>query len=127
MIVDPQALIRAALEVQQQAYARYSRFPVGAALATPAGAIIVGCNVENVSYGLTICAERAAVFTAIARGENAFTGLAIASPGGVVPCGACLQVLAEFVDDMPIWLVDSAGGGPPQSRLLRELLPHRFQ
>jgi hypothetical protein len=80
------AIVQAALNAQQQAYARYSQFRVGAALLVADGQIFTGCNVENASYGLTICAERAAVFAAIAAGQQQLTLLAIATRGGAMPC-----------------------------------------
>jgi cytidine deaminase len=121
------ALVEAAKSTRQRAYARYSRFPVGAALRAANGEIFVGCNVENVSYGLTICAERAAVFAAVAAGQRRFSALAVVADGGVTPCGACRQVLAEFGDDLPIYLVDSAQGDRIEEVRLRELLPRAFR
>ena len=100
-------LIAAAAQVRGRAHAPYSNFHVGAALRDDAGQIHVGCNVENGSFGLTICAERVAVGSAIANGVVAFSALVIVSPGGVPPCGACRQVLAEFCEDLPIWLVNA--------------------
>src|ERR1044071_5356218 len=101
-----QALIRAAIDVRQRAYAKYSQFAVGAAVRTADGSVFVGCNVENSSYGLTICAERAAVFAAVAAGRQRLEMIAIATEGGAPPCGACRQVLAEFNPELPILLVD---------------------
>lgn len=120
-------LIAAALAVRQRAYAKYSDFLVGAALLGESGAIYSGCNVENVSYGLTNCAERVAIGTAISAGERRFAGLVIATRGGGTPCGACRQVLAEFCEDLPIWLVDAEGGRETVLVNLRELLPGRFE
>ena len=121
-----QALIAAATQVRERAYARYSRFCVGAALLAADGRTFVGCNVENVSYGLTICAERSAVFAAVAAGACEFELLAIASTGGVSPCGACRQVLAEFAPELPILLVDIEN--PPRivEANLADLLPAAF-
>src|SRR5437763_16520622 len=99
-------LVQAAIAVSQRAYAKYSRFHVGAALLAGDRKIYSGCNVENSSYGLTICAERAAVFNAIAAGQRKFQLLAIATAGGGTPCGACRQVLAEFARELPILLID---------------------
>src|SRR2546421_10379414 len=89
-------LAQAAIAVRQRAYAQYSDFLVGAAILAADGKTYTGCNVENGSYGLTICAERAAVFSAVAAGQQRFEMLAIATTGGGSPCGACRQVLAEF-------------------------------
>ena len=120
------AIVHAALEVQQRAYARYSQFRVGAALLASDGQVFTGCNVENASYGLTICAERAAVFAAIAAGQQRFELLAIATRGGAMPCGACRQVLAEFAPDLPILLIDSDQPDRITEVNLRDLLPGAF-
>ena len=89
-------LIQAALAARLQAYAPYSNFLVGAAVeATSTGEVFTGCNVENASYGLTNCAERSAIFTAVGNGLRKFDKVAVASRGGVLPCGACLQVLSN--------------------------------
>jgi cytidine deaminase len=121
------ALIAAALQVRQHAHAPYSGWQFGAALLGKSGRIHVGCNVENASYGLTICAERSAVFAGVAAGEREFLALVVAGKSAATsfPCGACRQVLAEFCDDLPILLVGEDG-----SRLLtslNELLPHAFR
>jgi cytidine deaminase len=121
------ALIAAACEARLRAYAPYSKFLVGAALATLERRIFTGCNVENASYGLTICAERTAVFNAVAAGERRFSCFVVATSGGLAPCGACRQVLIEFCDDLPVLLVDVDGGHPPQELRLRDLLPGPFQ
>ena len=120
-------LADAAVKVRQRAYARYSQFAVGAALYTDSGQTFLGCNVENASYGLTICAERAALFAAVAAGERNFTLLAIASKGGVPPCGACRQVLAEFAPSLPILLINTDDPPNITTANLRDLLPHAFQ
>ena len=104
---EQDALIHAALQARQHAYAPFSDFAVGAALADAQGGMHCGCNVENVSYGLTICAERVALFSAVASGHRQFVGLAVATAGAYPPCGACRQVLLEFCRDLPIWLVDA--------------------
>jgi cytidine deaminase len=119
-------VIGAAIAVQKLAYARYSSFPVGAAILAADGRIFVGCNVENVSYGLTNCAERSAVFAAVAAGQQRFELLVIASRGGVAPCGACRQVLAEFAPDLPIVLVDAERPDQTSECNLAALLPGRF-
>jgi len=119
-------LIEAAIAVRKHAYAKYSQFLVGAGLLTDDGSIYVGCNVENVSYGLTNCAERSAVFAAVAAGQRRFSLLAIASAGGVTPCGACRQVLAEFAPELPILLIDVNQPGTIVEVNLRDLLPGAF-
>ena len=97
-------LISEARSVRERAYAPYSRFPVGAALLGKSGRIFTGCNVENLSFGLTICAERAAICTAIAAGEREFVAIAVVADSRepVTPCGACRQVLVEFASDLEI-------------------------
>ena len=102
-------LIAAAAAVRERAYAPYSRFLVGAALRAADGTIFAGCNVENASYGLTICAERNAIAQAIAAGTRDFTAVAVVSENGVTPCGACRQVLVEFGPEMMVIVVDLRG------------------
>jgi cytidine deaminase len=119
-------LLRAALEVQQWAYAPYSNFHVGAAIRTASGKVFTGANVENASFGLTICAERVAAGTAVAAGEREFTQVAVVSRGGVSPCGACRQFLAEFAPNVPILMIDSEKPDVVHRTTLAELLPGRF-
>ena len=121
-----EALLSAAVQASETAYAPYSKFRVGAALLGKNDVIYRGVNVENASYGLTICAERSAVFNAISEGERQFDLIAIASPGGVAPCGACRQVLHEFAPDIKIFLVDTSGEKPVTELSLNVLLPHAF-
>ncbi|MBS0202600.1 MAG: cytidine deaminase [Planctomycetes bacterium] len=123
---DRSRLIAAALAVRHQAYAPYSNFRVGAALLAESGQIIAGCNVENASYGMTICAERTAAFAAVAQGHIRFQALALVTDGGALPCGACRQVLAEFCDDLPIWVVDIQHPEQVAEYTLNVLLPGRF-
>lgn len=118
-------LIEAARAAQARAYAPYSGFRVGAALATAGGLTFSGCNVENASFGLTVCAERVALFKAVSAGERDFTVLALwASKGGIFPCGACLQVLAEFAPRLALVL---ASPGDVRATTLAELLPCAFR
>lgn len=120
-------LIDAALEARSRAYAPYSNFAVGAALLTKSGRIFRGCNVENVSFRLTVCAEQVAVATAIAEGESEFEEIAVVadSKEPVMPCGACRQTLAEFSPNMKV--VMSTLDGRSETRSLAELLPHPCQ
>ena len=117
-----QLLIDSAIRARAAAYAPYSEFQVGAALLCESGEIITGCNVENLSFGLTICAERNAIFSAVARGHRAFTAIAIAADTEkpISPCGACRQVMCEF-GDFPILLANLQGEIVMSS--VNELLP----
>jgi|ERR1700682_12663 cytidine deaminase len=112
-----------AVAARLRAYAPYSRFAVGAALLSKSGTIVSGCNVENVSFGLTICAERVCVVKAVDQGENDFAALAIVADTEIpiVPCGACRQVLAEFSPNLLItsWTLT----GQSQEFSLGDLLP----
>jgi len=99
-------LVAAARAARNRAYVPYSHFPVGAALRTRSGRIITGCNVENASYGLTVCAERVAMWKAVSEGETEFEALAVVTADGVSPCGACRQVMAEFAPEMPVFIAD---------------------
>lgn len=124
--MDPHKLIWVAKKALEQAYAPYSNYKVGAILLCSDGTVFKGCNVENASYGLTNCAERTALFAAVAAGKTEFTALAIAASGDPVPypCGACRQVLSEFCEaDFPIY-VATAGGY--ETTTLGKLLPHAF-
>ena len=109
--MNPDELLAKALNVRTIAYAPYSRFQVGAALETRSGKVFTGCNVENLSYGLTVCAERNAVFAAVTAGEREFTRIVIVADSRepVTPCGACRQVLAEFSLEMEVRSVNLQG------------------
>jgi cytidine deaminase len=118
--------VAAARAARRHAYAPYSRFAVGAALLADDGAVFVGANVENASLGLTVCAERNAVFGAVAAGRRRFAALALVAGRSdpAYPCGACRQVLHEFAPDLPIRLVSAAGR--VRDVLLADLLPAGF-
>ncbi len=122
--MDPQALIQQAAEARENAYAPYSNYAVGAAVLTATGRIFNGCNVENASSGLTVCAERTAIQKAVSEGEREITALAVVTEDGASPCGACRQVLLEFGKDAVIILAD--GAGMFEETTLRELLPRPF-
>lgn len=99
-------LIETAVQAQKRAYCPYSRYPVGAAVLTNSGRVFAGCNVENASYGLSMCAERAAIYHAVAGGHDAITAVAVVG-AAAKPCGACRQVMHEFSDkDTALYLVD---------------------
>lgn len=123
--MDLDALVTAAVEARLHAYAPYSSYRVGAAILGASGQIYTGCNVENATYGATICAERAAVCSLVTHGETRLLAVAVyvdADPAAT-PCGICRQVLAEFADDAPVVVAN------PRGRTiysLTQLLPERF-
>ncbi len=120
-------LVEVAREVRAKAYAPYSEFAVGAALQTKSCDVYAGCNVENLSFGLTLCAERSAIASAIANGVRDFVAIAIVadSKQPPLPCGACRQVMAEFNPNLTV--VSATVSGEVQEFLLADLLPHPDQ
>jgi cytidine deaminase len=125
-ISQQQAMLEAARSAAERAYCPYSRFRVGAAVLTDAGAIAAGCNVENASYGLTICAERNAVFRAVGEGARRLVAVAIYTPTAqpTAPCGACRQVLNEFGPDLQV--ICACDGPDRIETTLGALLPRAF-
>lgn len=119
-------LARLAAVARQRAHAPFSKFKVGAALRTKTGEIVTGCNIENASYGLTLCAERVAVFKAVSEGLREFDAIAIVadSPRATAPCGPCRQILWEFCGDILVLMQDL--GGRKRTVLMSELLPLPF-
>ena len=118
--------IESAENAREKAHAPYSNFKVGAALKTKRGKIYTGCNIENASYSLTICAERVAIFKAISEGENEFEQLAVVADTERLtsPCGACRQIIWEFCGDIPVILSNLKGEN--ESVQMSELLPRAF-
>jgi cytidine deaminase len=120
-------LERAARDVRERAYAPYSRYPVGAALLGEDGRVYVGTNVENVSFGLTVCAERSAVSAMVAEGGRRALAVVVVTRDGGTPCGMCRQVLAEFAVDAATFAVETVSeAGERRQYRLTELLPHGF-
>ena len=120
-------LIEKARRVRLKAYAPYSNFKVGAALLTESGKVYTGANVENSTFGLTVCAERVAVFEAVSRGEKNISKIAVVADKDppITPCGACRQVLSEFAKDLKIVCANLKGKVERYS--LKELLPEAFE
>ncbi len=125
-MASEQELIEAAWRVRQNAVAPYSHFQVGAALETANGQVFTGCNVENATYGLTVCAERVAIWKALSEGSRAFRRMVIAADTDVLtpPCGACRQIIWEYCGDIPILLVNLHGAR--EQFQMRDLFPRAF-
>ena len=120
------SLLEAALNARAHAHAPFSHFAVGAAIEDESGKIFTGCNIENASYGLTLCAERVALFKAVSEGARKFRRMAVAADTEALtpPCGACRQILWEFCGDVEITLVNP--GGKCETLQLRDLFPRPF-
>lgn len=118
-------LIEIALKAKEKAYAPYSKLKVGAALLTKSGKVYTGCNIENSSYGLSICAERVAIFKAISEGETEFEKIVVVAETDEIirPCGSCRQVMSEFGDFEVIMV---SGKGEISESSVRKLLPYNF-
>ena len=123
-----QQLLAAAAKARKDSVAPYSKFKVGAALRTARGEIVTGANVESASYGLTCCAERVALFTALTSGRRNFVAIAIVAraDGGPMPCGACRQLLAEYAPDAEVLVADSRAPARFRSFWVKDLLPGAF-
>ena len=119
-------LIERAMEVRERAHAIYSGFNVGAAVLTSSDQIFVGCNVENASFGLSLCAERNAVSAAVAAGHNQIRAVVVAARGGASPCGACRQFIYEFGNRIEIVSIDAGSAGISRRWMIEELLPYGF-
>jgi len=125
-VPDYEALIAAAKSAREHAHARFSNFKVGAALRTPSGKIFGGCNVENATYGLTVCAERVAIFKAISEGERRFDAIAVVTDTDSLtpPCGACRQLIWEFCGDVPVVMANLKG--KQEAFRMHDLFPKPF-
>ncbi len=125
---DPRSLLREAVRASRRAVAPYSKFRVGAALLTRDGTVIHGANVESVSYGLTCCAERIALFKALTEGHKHFSAIAIVAPHAkTAPCGACRQLLAEYAPDARVFVADSRRPARFREFTVDQLLPEAFR
>lgn len=119
-------LVEKAIEVREKAYAPFSNFKVGAAVRTKSGKIFTGCNVESASYGLTVCAERVAIWKAVSEGEKEFAHIAVVADTKELtpPCGVCRQIIWEFCGDIPISFANL--DGKTETLQMKELLPRAF-
>jgi cytidine deaminase len=124
---DWSSLILAAIAIRNRAYAPYSRFAVGAAVQTAGGHVFAGCNVENASYGLSLCAERSAIVQAVSGGHRDLVAIAVAASPLATPCGACRQFIAEFGQQIRVAAVDPAAPGNVRHWSIGDLLPECFQ
>jgi cytidine deaminase len=126
MTEDLQRLIEKAKDAREKAFAPFSNFFVGAALLSKNGEIFTGCNIENASYGLTMCAERVAIFKAISEGTTEFLSLAVVGDTEDLtpPCGACRQIIWEFCGDIPLVMANL--GGKVETVRMKDLLPQAF-
>lgn len=126
MEFNKEELIEKALEVREQAHAPFSKFKVGAALVTKDGKVFQGCNVESASYGLTVCAERVAIWKAVSEGETEFSVIVVVADTEELtpPCGVCRQIIWEFCGDVPVILANLHG--KTETIQMKELLPRAF-
>ncbi|MBT7368980.1 cytidine deaminase [Candidatus Woesearchaeota archaeon] len=122
--MQPKDLIKHSIEAQKRAKAPYSNYKVGAALLTKTGEIILGCNVESKAYPTTMCAERVAIFSALAQGHSQFNALAIVTEDGGSPCGSCRQIIFEYAPNAEIYVSDNNGNY--KTYTIHDLLPHPF-
>jgi cytidine deaminase len=125
-VIDREVLIAAARAAREHAHAPFSRFKVGAAVQTKSGQVFTGCNIENASYGLTLCAERVAIFKAISEGERGFEAVTVVTDTDKLtpPCGACRQIIWEFCGDAEVTLANLAGR--VEAYRMSALLPKPF-
>ena len=120
----PKELIKKAIIAQKRAVAPYSNYPVGAALLTRNGSIILGCNIESKAYPTTLCAERVAIFSAISQGYEKFSAMALITRDGAYPCGSCRQIIHEYAGNIPIYIAKDVENYSTQT--ISDLLPFPF-
>ena len=123
--MEPKILLLKALEAQKMAKAPYSNYPVGAALLTSNNKIIMGCNVESKAYPTTLCAERVAIFSAIAQGYTDFKAIGLITLDGAFPCGSCRQILFEYTNNIPIYIAANNSDNFKKV-FIDEILPHPY-
>ena len=122
--MKPEELIKQALIAQNRAASPYSQYQVGAAILTEDNTVILGCNVESKAYPTTLCAERVAIFSAIAQGHRKFSAMALVTEDGAFPCGSCRQIIHEYAGNIPIYI--SNGSNEHITKTISELLPYPF-
>ena len=122
--MTPEDLIKQALIAQKRAISPYSKYPVGAALLTSDGSIILGCNIESKAYPTTLCAERVAIFSAISQGYENFSSMALITGDGAYPCGSCRQIIHEYAVNIPIYIAKDIENYITQT--ISDLLPFPF-
>ena len=122
--MTPEKLIKHALTARKRAAAPYSQYQVGSAILTKDNTVILGCNVESKAYPTTLCAERVAIFSAIAQGHRKFSALALVTEDGAFPCGACRQIIHEYAGNIPIYI--SNGSDEHITKTISDLLPNPF-
>ena len=120
----PEELIKKAISAQKRAVSPYSNYPVGAALLTTDGSIILGCNIESKAYPTTLCAERVAIFSAISQGYKHFSAMALITQDGAYPCGSCRQIIHEYIGEIPIYIAMNEENYITQT--ISNLLPFPF-
>ena len=123
--MDPKKLLDQAIIAQSKAQAKYSNFYVGCALLSSSNKIYLGCNIESAAYPSTICAERVAIYSAIANGDTKFKAIAIVSSLGAKPCGPCRQIIYEYLGNVPIY-VSNGNNDEYETHNIEELLPYPF-
>ena len=124
--MSPEKLIEKAVTAQKLAKAKYSNFPVGAAILCEDGEVIYGCNIESKAYPSTMCAERVAIYSSISNGITKFKALAIVSKIGAKPCGPCRQIIHEYLGNIPIYISDGKDINNYEVHYIKDLLPFPF-